>query len=725
MQESSVTFSNFKGGLDTRRCELTSQPGVLLQLQDAHVNQGAEIENRWAFWNASYVPENSQGLEVAGSAYNNTFGQLYTGNGGLVTFGTGSLVTSTLTRARFGGVATLTISAAKPIYTFVVGDPVAIVNMGDANYNGTFILTSVAYATGNPNYYTIKFNVADQGVEATTADTGGALAWGYISWDSTISRAKSNGTVTLVLSMFPVVTGVANGNSILVQGVGGANYNGLFVVTSIKALNPNYQVTYQISDLSTEATTVDPGGNAYYSGYFTNNVYYQPFVHPAVQDGATFDATYHALTTVTASTSFGGLPWVSATYTDGNTFVFWGLQGQYVPAFRNGQVLNGWSTNQDIATQLANAISQVNLNGYTVGPVLAGVGPAFYFDVTSVPNTSYTLLTSVNSSVAGTISNPIISYNSNGTSGVAATASMIVMGGATGSVTSIQTSPDGATWTEILGAAVAFDSSNNQTATDIAAQISSYVSDGTFTAGAQNNSVVISGSVAAGAADNGLYLKATTSGDLVLDNVVFAFGGTWGATDDVTNVKYNSTGSTLVEILGSTQTYGSSASLSVFVATVATAISAYCLAHSLPYTAFAQGSDLFISRTICNSFVPVGTSGSEVIFDNNSGTATVNNSTANTLNVSASPSSINVPQGNESKTYNVTVSVSGGTSPYTYLWTLFTDANWQQYYELHNPTLQTCYIVINPTYSTTATLSVTVTDKNGNLGSVSIPIISL
>jgi hypothetical protein len=163
----------------------------------------------------------------------------------------------------------------------------------------------------------------------------------------------------------------------------------------------------------------------------------------------------------------------------------------------------------------------------------------------------------------------------------------------------------------------------------------------------------------------------------------------------------------------------------VFVATVATAISSYCLAHSLPYTAFAQGSDLFISRTICNSFVPVGTSGSEVIFDNNSGTATVNNSTANTLNVSASPSSINVPQGNESKTYNVTVSVSGGTSPYTYLWTLFTDANWQQYYELHNPTLQTCYIVINPTYSTTATLSVTVTDKNGNLGSVSIPIISL
>ena len=52
-----VTFSNFKNGLDTRRSELTTQPGALLTLQDAHINEGAEIEKRFAFLNASYVPE--------------------------------------------------------------------------------------------------------------------------------------------------------------------------------------------------------------------------------------------------------------------------------------------------------------------------------------------------------------------------------------------------------------------------------------------------------------------------------------------------------------------------------------------------------------------------------------------------------------------------------------------------------------------------------------------
>ena len=40
------TIANFKPGLDVRRSELTSQPGTLLRLIDAHINEGAEIEKR-------------------------------------------------------------------------------------------------------------------------------------------------------------------------------------------------------------------------------------------------------------------------------------------------------------------------------------------------------------------------------------------------------------------------------------------------------------------------------------------------------------------------------------------------------------------------------------------------------------------------------------------------------------------------------------------------------
>lgn len=40
---------SFKYGLDARRSELTSQPGTLAQIENAHVNQGAEIEKRKAF----------------------------------------------------------------------------------------------------------------------------------------------------------------------------------------------------------------------------------------------------------------------------------------------------------------------------------------------------------------------------------------------------------------------------------------------------------------------------------------------------------------------------------------------------------------------------------------------------------------------------------------------------------------------------------------------------
>jgi len=49
MPNSPFTINGFKYGLDTRKDVLTSQPGTLVTLENAFVNQGAEIEKRRAF----------------------------------------------------------------------------------------------------------------------------------------------------------------------------------------------------------------------------------------------------------------------------------------------------------------------------------------------------------------------------------------------------------------------------------------------------------------------------------------------------------------------------------------------------------------------------------------------------------------------------------------------------------------------------------------------------
>lgn len=69
-----VKLENFKFGLDTRRSVLSSQPGTLQLITDAHINQGGEIEKRKAFVRTAFgattygLEVTSSGLTVFGSA---------------------------------------------------------------------------------------------------------------------------------------------------------------------------------------------------------------------------------------------------------------------------------------------------------------------------------------------------------------------------------------------------------------------------------------------------------------------------------------------------------------------------------------------------------------------------------------------------------------------------------------------------------------------------------
>lgn len=77
-------ITNFKPGLDTRRSKLTSVPGTLETLQNMHVNQGGELEKRFAF-----------SLQGTQDVFAGTYGGIGTKNG-IVVFGSAAVATGKL-----------------------------------------------------------------------------------------------------------------------------------------------------------------------------------------------------------------------------------------------------------------------------------------------------------------------------------------------------------------------------------------------------------------------------------------------------------------------------------------------------------------------------------------------------------------------------------------------------------------------------------------------------
>jgi len=61
-------IEDFKAGLDARRMAVSSVPGSLLELTNAHITRGGEIEKRPAFVPVSSLPSDSFGLHAVGTA---------------------------------------------------------------------------------------------------------------------------------------------------------------------------------------------------------------------------------------------------------------------------------------------------------------------------------------------------------------------------------------------------------------------------------------------------------------------------------------------------------------------------------------------------------------------------------------------------------------------------------------------------------------------------------
>ena len=65
-----ILVEDFRGGLDTRRMNVTATPGTLIEVKNAHITRGGEIEKRPAFVELATLPSGTIGLAAsAGQIY--------------------------------------------------------------------------------------------------------------------------------------------------------------------------------------------------------------------------------------------------------------------------------------------------------------------------------------------------------------------------------------------------------------------------------------------------------------------------------------------------------------------------------------------------------------------------------------------------------------------------------------------------------------------------------
>lgn len=125
-----------------------------------------------------------------------------------------------------------------------------------------------------------------------------------------------------------------------------------FVQTSLPS--GTYGLEAITNGLVTFGSDADPGG--WPRGQV---VQYQQLQHPAVLEGATYNATYHNLTGIVWSVCHEGLPYAAAAFSDGRQFLYY--NGQLVADSRNGLALNGFTSAVAINTNLAlNVVSNIN-----------------------------------------------------------------------------------------------------------------------------------------------------------------------------------------------------------------------------------------------------------------------------------------------------------------------------------------------------------------------------
>lgn len=183
-----LSIQNFKYGRDARRSMLASLPGVLEVCENAHINSGAEIEKRKAFFrSANAFPVETFGLEATSA--------------GLVTFG--SVAQGSLTGSLPLGVTyqRLVSPATYRPGTSTADEMIAVIASCNFNgkafvlaqfYSGTFAFYDGTLVPSSRNGRVLQMNVG--GTAETLSQLSADLAAQINALDGWIATANSGGT---------------------------------------------------------------------------------------------------------------------------------------------------------------------------------------------------------------------------------------------------------------------------------------------------------------------------------------------------------------------------------------------------------------------------------------------------------------------------------------------------------------------------------------------------
>ena len=194
-------------GLDTRRSELTSQPGTLEVLQNAHINQGGEIEKRKAFV-ATTLPEQTYGLQSITNS--------------IVIFGSRSMTGWTSTYYYIGnGIGNKVLVITGPTGTDIspsAGQWVNISGSSNPIVNGLWQISDIA-SNGNIEIWNPIFNFVQVFNETLTILP--VVPTGY-TYQQLISPTGANMTGVIVSTFYQgktfAITTWDNGNTLIFYG---------------------------------------------------------------------------------------------------------------------------------------------------------------------------------------------------------------------------------------------------------------------------------------------------------------------------------------------------------------------------------------------------------------------------------------------------------------------------------------------------------------------------
>lgn len=663
-----LALNNFKAGLDTRRSELSSLPGTLLELNNAHVNQGGECEKRKAFVKSALNP--------------GTFGMLPTETEILI-FGSLASPASLLSGAIWTGTA-VTINITATSLLPIIGQRMTLSGCNNTQFNGlVFTVSSITPLFGNYELMGVSTITNPNGTSSSSNLLGNAqltfpspFVYQQLIHPNGTTAMSGVASATLFSGNAFVAAEFADGNTF-------CYYNGTLIPDFLAGLvtswsNTDAEIASAIGTLINATGSSLVSGEPEYTAQVNGDVV-DVFSTPTVVSGTPYSV---AVTTTLQAGSTGaissvlsntGIASTPATQAVGSFTITAGLtatQATGSVTFTNNANNNDTVTIAGVVYTFVNTLTNSIANQIKIGANTTATSLNFTEALmgTGTPGTNYSSATTGSTTVTAIASTNVTNLTAvvGGTPGNSITlatsdSSNITLSGAnlSGGTNNNYVSNVNVGATNLLSANVPYNQSTSQTAIDIANNINA--NNTGFSAQANTGVVTIYSPTANSNFYNGEAVEVIAVGQVIIQQmsfIVVSAGSNSGAVGPIT-VGGGSDVMNSVVITYQSSGHGSE-TLSQFCTRIATQIAGF--SGTSGYTAVAVGTTVYISPLTSTSATTPGTL---VITD--SGTISLSAGTFANLMVVLSSYTLTYTPGPHPSSA-ITATASGGNPPYTYKW---------------------------------------------------------